>query len=251
MPWACFWYQVDGDKAGFGHTLLSVLSRLLGQVPVGGQRRWEHGGAGSSSGAVQKSDILASSSEVPHGPRAAPGQEGPMAPQGAHVPETTGHPPPFRPGHAVSFSRSWWQVAPVHPSGSAPRCGSLEPFAPSHQQSQRMVYCPLVLAASPPGPAAGGAGLVTLRRGQWCGLQVASGPQRFPLRVTRAVHPHPDCQHQRGSRCASGPAGRPRSGATWVTATPGAGAATRPAISPTPRHPRGPWVAPAAPRGGG
>lgn len=37
LPWVCFESQVDCDKAGFSYTLISVLSRLLGQMPVAGQ----------------------------------------------------------------------------------------------------------------------------------------------------------------------------------------------------------------------
>lgn len=99
VPQVCFWSQVDRDKAGFGHSLLSILSGLLGRMPVAGQWQREHGGVGSSSELIQESDVLISSMRCLTGPRAAPSQEeGPVAPQGAHIRKTTGCPPPFQPG---------------------------------------------------------------------------------------------------------------------------------------------------------
>jgi len=93
VPWVCFWYRADGDKAGFGHTLLSALSRLLGRKPVAGRWQRAHGGAGSSSGLLQESDLSTSITRRLAGSRATPGQEeGPAAPGAAHPPPRPGGP---------------------------------------------------------------------------------------------------------------------------------------------------------------
>lgn len=135
MPWLCFWSQVDCDKAGFGHTLLSVLSRLLRQMPVAGQWQW-HSVAGSSSGLRQQSDMLASSTRC----------QPPARRRDPRLPRVAGCTPHFHPGRPAVLLLLLVAGYSCPPEWISSSCSSpLNPLMFSHQQSQTGSLVPACL----------------------------------------------------------------------------------------------------------
>lgn len=87
VPQVCFWSQADRDKAGFGHTLLSVFSKLLGQTPVLGNGSGDMTGLAPLQGLCGRAIYV--SPEQPPARRRDPGLPGePKLPATLSVRET-------------------------------------------------------------------------------------------------------------------------------------------------------------------